>query len=106
MLSREAAKNIQRGDADADWFHLIFFFFGGGRQGGLYFLKNLNYFFLELVKFELIFPTPIRPWMIAFYLPVILPPPPLQKNIPPVETCGLVETGRLVDTANAMHQFI
>ena len=23
-----------------------------------------------------------------------------------VETCGLVETGRLVDTANAMHQFI
>ena len=33
---------------------------------------NLNYFFLKLVQFELIFPTPPRARMFAFYLPVCL----------------------------------
>ena len=37
---------------------------------------NLNYFFLKLVKFELIFPTPPRARMIAFYLPVNPNPTP------------------------------
>ena len=42
--------------------------------------------------------------MIAFYLP----DGKIEEYISlgSVETCGLVETGRLVDTANAMHQFI